>query len=410
MRRPLRAAATLLAVLVVLGPPAPALAQRASVRAVTLDEALKAAERAPDHLAAAAHAHATSAAVRSAGGLPPTTVTLGTSRLQAKLIAGAQFPLPLFGRSQAARDIARAERKVARADTGRVDLGLRHDVSLGWYELAWDQDLAKLAGAQAERAAQLAGVAHRRFEAGDAPRQDAVQAEAASARAAAAASSQRVQVDAASAGLAALIGWDPGLPVRAPGGLPTQFPRAPSLDSLSARLGSHPVMSTIDAQVAAAQARELATSREQWPLLSVGVETEALDPTLPGPDVRVTLNADVPLLGRRGAERDTAAAERAAVEADRASLSNRAHGALVVAYRRYQAAQEQARGLGRDVVPVAQDAARLAEVAYQQGQSGIVSVLDAQRSLGDVQREWVDARMAAAAALADLEYAAGGAW
>ena len=122
------------------------------------------------------------------------------------------------------------------------------------------------------------------------------------------------------------------------------------------------------------------------------------------------VNMDVPLFSRRSAARDTAEAERTAALADRTSLVSWARGTLVAAYRRYQAAEVQARGLAQDVVPAAEDAAHLSEVAYQQGEGGLVSVLDAQRALADVQREWVDARLAAAAALADLRQAAGGAW
>jgi len=122
------------------------------------------------------------------------------------------------------------------------------------------------------------------------------------------------------------------------------------------------------------------------------------------------LNLDLPLFGRRSAARDTAEAERTAAQADRASLLSRERGTLVAAYRRYQAAQLQARNFARDVVPAAEDAARLSEVAYQGGQGGLVSVLDAERALADIKREWVDARLTAATALADLQLATGGVW
>jgi len=393
-----------------LGHSAAAEARGPAPRAVSLDEVLAAVGKAPDHVAAEAHAHASVQAVESAGGLPPTTVTLGTSRLQARLIAGVQVPLPVFGRAAAARDVARAERAAAQADAGQVGLNLLHDVKVAWYELLHQQAQAELAASQAARAARLAQVAHRRFEAGDAPRQDAVQADAAAALAAAEASNEQAQVEAASAGLAALLGWDPVAPLRARGSLPTRFPNPPSLASLAARLGAHPAIESANAQVASAQARMLAASRDQWPTLSLGTEAELFDPTLPGPEVRVLLNLDVPLFGRRSAARDTASAEHAAAQADRTSLMARARGALVAAYRRYQAAQGRALGFAENVVPAAKDAARLAEVAYQQGQSGLVSVLDAQRSLADAQREWLDARLTAATALADLNRAAGGAW
>lgn len=363
------------------------------------------------HVAAEAHSRAAAEAVEAAGGLPPATVTLGTSRLQPRLIAGVQVPLPVFGRPWAARDVARAERTAAQADADQVNLVLLHDVTVAWYALAHSQARADLATTQATRAARLAQVARRRFDAGDVPLQDAVQASAAAARASAEARSEQAQVAAVSAGLAALLGWDPARPLRARSGLPTRFPNVPSLDSLTARLGSRPALTAADAQVAAAQARVGAAARDRWPQLSLGTEAEAFDPTLPGgPEVRVMLNLEVPLFSRRSAARNTAEAERAAAQADRASLLSSARGALVAAYRRYEAAHLRARGFAQNVVPAAEDAARLSEVAYRQGEGGLVSVLDAQRSLADVLREWVDARLTAATALADLRQAAGGAW
>ncbi len=400
----------MLVALLALGHPALAIAQVSAPRAVSLDEALAAAGQAPEQVAAEARAQVATKAVESAGGIPPTTVTLGTSRLQARLIAGVQVPLPVFGRPSAARDVARAERAVAQARATAVDLNLRHDVSVAWYELCHHQGRAELAASQATRAARLAEVAHRRFEAGDVPRRDTVQADAARARAAAEARAERAQTDAASAGLAALLGWDPVVPLRAKGELPTRFAKMPLLGSLTARLRAHPAIAAANAEVASAAARVVAASRERWPELSLGTEAEFFDPTLPGPDVRVTLNLDVPLFGRRSATLDTASAERSAAQADRVSLLARARGALVAAYLRCQAAQGQAQGFARDVVPAAEEAARLAEVAYQDGQGGLISVLDAQRSLADVQREWVDARLTAATALADLKQVAGGAW
>lgn len=386
----------------------PALAQEPAPHAVTLDEVLAAVGRAPQHVAAEAHAHTAAEAVDSAGGLTPTTVSLGTSRLQARLIAGVQVPLPVFGRPWAAREVARAERAAARANAGQVDLNLYHDVKLAFYELAHGQARAELAASQAARAARLARVAHQRFEAGDVPRQDTVQADAAAARAAAEASSQKAQVDATSAGLAALLGWDPVEPLRAKGGLKTRFPNAPALGSLTARLGAHPAIAAADAEVAAAQARVAAASRDQWPLLSLDTEAEVFDSSLPGPDVRVLLNMEVPLFGRRSAARDTAAAVRAAAQADRSSVMAAARGALVAAYRRYRAAQQRAQSFSEYVLPAAQHAARLAEIAYEQGEGDLVSVLDAERSLADAKQQWVDARLTAAATLADLTLAAGG--
>ena len=408
--------ASLATLVALLGAPAPAAPPAPdapappanTARTVTLSEVLAAAGQAPTHRAAQAHAKSAAAAVDAAGAFPPTTVSVGTSRLQARLVAGLQVPLPVFGRPWLAEDVASEESSAARATAQGQDLDLRHDVAVAWYALAHDQARAEVAVTQAARAAQLAQVAHRRFDAGDAPRRDTVQADAAAARAEVEAGSLRAQVDATSADLAALLGWDPVAPLRAGGGLPTRFPAAPALESLTARLDAHPAVAAADARVAAAEARVTAAARDWWPALSLGAEMEAFDPSLQGPDIRVTLNVDLPIFGGKAGATNAAAAEQTAAAAERDSLVSRALGNLVASYRRYQAAQQRALAVAQKVVPAAEDAAHLAEVAYQQGEGDLVSVLDAQRALSDVQREWLDARLSAAMALADLQRAAGG--
>lgn len=395
---------------VLLGRVDAAAAEEHGGRAVTLREALAAAGQAPRRVAAESRAHAAGEAVRSAGGLPPTTIWAGSSRLQARLVAGVQVPVPVFGRLRAARDVARAEHAVASADAARTGLELRRDVMVAWYELAHSQAGAGLAAKLAAQMARLAEVAHRRFDAGDVPWQDAVQADAAAARAATEAGGEALRVGAASATLAALLGWDPVEALRAAGGLPESFPEAPPLAALVDGLDAHPEIAVTDAEVEAASARVVAASRERWPQVSLSGETEAFDSSLPGADVRVTLNLDVPLLGRRLAARDTAAAERAAMEAERATVLTRARGAVVAAWRQYDAARGQTAAFAGVVVPAAKEAARLAEVAYQQAQGGLMPVLQAQRSLGEVQKEWLDSQLAAATALAELERASGGPW
>jgi outer membrane protein TolC len=83
--------------------------------------------------------------------------------------------------------------------------------------------------------------------------------------------------------------------------------------------------------------------------------------------------------------------------------------AVVVAHRALTAARARAVTLEAQVVPAQREAARLARVAYEQGQVGLVTALEAERTLVDVEIEAIDARADADAARADLERALGGA-
>lgn len=405
------ASAALAAVVCLTAPATVWGAAGARARAVTLAEALAAVGQAPEHRAAAARAAAAGRAARSAGGAPPTTVTLGTTRIQGKLSAEVLFPLPVFGRLGAERGVARAERDVAQADEGGVDLQLRHDVTVAWLRLARAQARASLADEAAARATDLESVAKKRFDAGAAPREETVQAGATAARARAEAQSAHATVSGASAELAALLGWDPERELRSAPGLPDELPALPSLDLLRRRLpGHHPAVAAARARVRAADARLTRASRERWPRLSAGASVDAFDPTLPGTDVAGIFSMELPLFGKRLAGRRTAEADRVAATAELDRTRASAVGALVAAYRRCQAATARAHTFATGVVPAEREADRMAHTAYAQGQTGLVSVLEADRALLDVERELIDARAEAAVARADLQQAAGGAW
>jgi outer membrane protein TolC len=59
-------------------------------------------------------------------------------------------------------------------------------------------------------------------------------------------------------------------------------------------------------------------------------------------------------------------------------------------------------------VPATREAARLERTSYSEGQTGIVTVLQANRALLDAEIELIDARAEADEAAADLRAAAGG--
>ena len=60
------------------------------------------------------------------------------------------------------------------------------------------------------------------------------------------------------------------------------------------------------------------------------------------------------------------------------------------------------------LVPTATTIESLAEEAYRLGRSPVLAVLDAQRSLRDTKREYLDSLLSLQSALADLEDVLGG--
>ena len=376
-------------------------------RPLTLAAALSAARTAPAQRAAALKTRAASDQVAAAGAWPATTLSVSSSHTTAHLGLAASLPLPVFGRLGADRQVARADLDLARARQRQTDVTAVRDVTRAWLELARVEARAQRSARSAGREQELAQVARTRESAGDASHAEVVAAAASASRARAQAASDATAIDAASASLAALLGWDPAVPLHAQGGIPA--PReVPPLAQLRGRRALHPDARVADAEAGTAGAQVVVARRARWPRLSVDLESLFDDPTLPGNDYRAGITLELPLLGHGGAAQRAAEARRRAALAGREAALATIDGQIVAAYRRYQAARRRARTLAGEVLPAEREAADLARAAYREGQGGLVAVIEADRALAQADGELIDAEADAASALAELVWAAGG--
>ncbi|HTR54745.1 MAG TPA: TolC family protein [Kofleriaceae bacterium] len=377
-------------------------------RAVTLPDAIVAAQRAPAAQIGVHDVAAADASVDAAGAWPSPLVHVATNRLTARLVAGATIPLPLFGTVGAARRQARAEADIVRADVELVQRELRHRAVVAWVALARADGDVVATSIAAQQAAELELIAKGRVSAGVGADVDVTVATAARARAdVAAAAAQRAE-DAASASLAGVLGWDPLRPLRADG--EPIAGDAVELDALRARLARHPERAAALDRVAAADATIETVQVQHWPVLALEGEVSYDDQTLEpfgNHDARIGVAVELPLFARVG---DKERAARAAAAAQRARLvvtETELGAGLVAAYRTWQAASERLRALEHDVAPAQERAAALSAQAYREGARDLASALQAQRDLAAVRAEINSARADAAVAFADLQLAAG---
>ena len=316
------------------------------------------------------------------------------------------IPLPVFGTVGASTRVARAGVEVARAEQRAASVDLRFRIASAWIELARSEQRVTLVSAVAERAATLATIARRRFDEGDAPRAESVSAGAAAARSVAAGISSRAEVAATSSTLAGLLGWEPTLLLHAEGGLP-DVDDAASLRSLAAAGQVRPSIELAEARSRAASAELNQAARARWPQLSLEGEIALSDATLPGDDFRGGLAIALPLFSGLGDAERAADIRHSAALAELQAERRSARAELVAAYRRWEGAAVAARTLESDVLPATREAETLARRAYEEGATALVSVLDAERALAEVELELVDARAAAALARAALDFSAG---
>jgi outer membrane protein, heavy metal efflux system len=116
------------------------------------------------------------------------------------------------------------------------------------------------------------------------------------------------------------------------------------------------------------------------------------------------LSVSVPLFDAGGRESARWAAERARVEAERASIEYRIRseiaGASEVLSMRQAALSEEQQGAAQELV-------QIAEIAYREGEAGILELLDAVRTASRARGRSIDLRLEARLAQIALERAVG---
>lgn len=374
---------------------------------ITLEDAIAAVPAAPESRVGPFEIAAAEAGVAAAKAWPAPSVHAATNRLTARATLGASIPLPVFGTVRAAHRHAEAQLLVARAESDVGMRELRHKVVQAWVQLARADSDVTAASINAQQAAELEVIAKGRLVAGVGADVDVTVAQAARARADIDVASAEREEDAASAELSGLLGWDPLRRLRADGPL-VATPNVAELETLRARLPTHPNRLLGSRKLAVAHANVDEMHAARWPMLALDGEVLIDDPTNDHKtDAMIGVTIDLPLFTRAGDKERVAeqleAAERARLAATTAELDAK----LVAAYRTWQAVADKLQALERDVVPAQERAAALSATAYREGARDLAFALQAERDLAAVRAERNAARADAAAAFANLQMAVG---
>ncbi len=121
----------------------------------------------------------------------------------------------------------------------------------------------------------------------------------------------------------------------------------------------------------------------------------------------VSVGFRVPLWNANRGEIARAAAAAALAGAEEARLRLDLAADLETRLKDVQVAAGQVVLLQADILPSARRSVDLARFSYEEGETSLLDLLDAQRTLRDAQRELADARLALALALADAQRIAG---
>lgn len=380
------------------------LAAVATLEPLSLAAAIERALRAnPELESARRHRAVVESGVVAAGALPNPVVgfTVGRDDPTAAVMAGMRFPV--FGQRAAAVSAAEAGLAVTDADVATRVVALRAAVRRAYALLAAAEAQAVLVDETAGIADQLATLTARKFDEGAAPKIEADLARLTAHRARQEALDRAAEREQARVRLATLLGALDRLPDATD---PLALPAPPPLEELAGRVDVHPEVAMAKAEGQAATARGESAKAAVRPVPDVLLEVGRLA-TLNTVGVRATVGIEVPLLYANEGAVQQAGAEASQASADATAATTRRTGALLLAWRRFDAARQRFRFYDAEQVPEAARVEALSRLAYQEGRAPLLSVLAAQAERAAARSRAVDALADANLAVADLEEASG---
>lgn len=298
--------------------------------------------------------------------------------------------------------VARYEVQQARHAWEVRRLRVLTDVRRAYYEVLAAQQAAILAQQLVRLADDAASAVQALVQAQEAARTDLLQAriEAESARVLLEKSGARQQ--AAWRRLAAVVGV-PDLEPRPLEGRLYEELQAVGWDEALQRLSqSSPELAAARAALSRAQAQLARQCAGRFPNLAVqaGVQRDtATRDTIAGVQVELPL----PLFDRNQGNIMNAQAELAAAQAEVRRVELALQQRLTGVFEQYEAARQEAERYQRHILPQAEEALRLVQTGYREGEFGYLALLTAQRTYVQTQLAWLEAVRKLRAAQALLE-------
>ena len=304
-------------------------------------------------------------------------------------------------------DLAKEQLSLADVDEAAALQALRRRVRMAFYGLLAAEEGASLAKSMHDVAVRVSEVAQARFETGAAPRLEVMAADLGLARANAELELARSERAAVQAELNAVLNRPPDRPLAVTGDLAEGV--VPPLGQATARAtAANPELWAAVREVAIEERRLglLKAERVPTPKITAGADFDS-----PGEfDVgyRAGLSLAVPIFSRNQGEiaGSIARADQARIHRD--ALRRDVEARAFAAQARAVARRARVAAYRDTLVPTATDVESLAEEAYRLGRGSVLAVLEAQRSLRDTRREYLDSLLSLQSALADLEDVLGG--
>jgi cobalt-zinc-cadmium efflux system outer membrane protein len=362
-------------------------------------------------------ANATIAAARLRGPINLASLAVARERLNPegsfeleretpKEAYGVAVPLELGGKRARRIDVAEATIRAGDAEIAATIAQVRNDVRRAYFgQLVAEQRLMILRE-QRDISMRARDTAQARFDAGDAPRLEVMQAQLALAAAENEATGAEGIASATRSALNALLAQPLDTPIALSSDVETAAPPGTQAALLLAQTASTELIS-LDRQIAAQRARlALAQALRVPDLTPTFTLTHRAEPEFTyGWRAGAAITLPLFTTHRAGVLVEQTTLDQ--LTAQRQATLLRIQGEVSAAAQRAQAQRELFVRYRDEIIPQAQQVEQLAQDAYQLGQSGIAALLQALQATRDVRLRSIDAIDQFQSAVADLERAIG---
>ena len=312
---------------------------------------------------------------------------------QTETTVAVSQPFELGGKRRARKAVAAAERELARISLRSAEADLSYDIIVAHAELRAAEDRAVLSQSVLARAVELARIAETLVDVGRDPPLTKLRADALLAEAKAESLKTMAQLMSARQKLALFIGSDD-----------------PELSAVRQDILSLPALAadaqSLDERLAAAE-RDAASARVRQ------AQAEGVPDITASGGVRnfreskdtafiVGVSIPLPVFNRNRGNIDAARAEGEAAEAQLAQARLDTRFSRRDAELMLSAANERVSALSGVGLFQASEAARVAEIGYQQGKFTLIELIDAQEALTSANLKLIEAELDRARALAAL--------
>jgi cobalt-zinc-cadmium efflux system outer membrane protein len=315
--------------------------------------------------------------------------------------------LELGGKRRHRIEVAQASAGLTEARIGTVATALRRQVREAYYALAVASAKVTLQQRMLELAQQLARIAHQRYDAGDVPWLEVLQAELGVHRAEADLEIARQQQRVALVRLNGLLNVPPETVWQPTDGLEALPPLQNLTDLLRTAQAANPELVELDRERRVEESRVGLARAEQIPNLTLEFGTDFNSPHDFRVGPRSHMSIELPLLNRRRADVAAALAGQREAEARLAAARRRIQSEVEQAYLELQARLAAVALYRERLLPATRQLEQMSQESYRAGKTGILTVLDAQRGVQELEASYLDSLFAAQSAFAALEQTVG---